>query len=117
MLKLQAGREAFAFICQHLDAYDLFIQAQESGNTPAIVYSPEEALEDPHVQARGFPVQVEHPELGETFTYPGAPYQFKGTPWRVSRRAPLIGEENAEVFAAIGVSKEELARLEASGAV
>ena len=28
------------------------------------------------LRARGFFVEVEHPELGHTVTYPGAPYQF-----------------------------------------
>ena len=27
--------------------------------------------------------RVEHPELGRTFRYPGAPYLFTGSPWRV----------------------------------
>ena len=116
-MKLQAGREAFAYICQHLDSYDIFIQGQESGNTPAIIYSPEEALEDPHIRARGFPVEVEHAELGETFTYPGAPYQFKGTPWAIRRRAPLIGENNAAVFAGLGIDSARVDELKAAGVI
>ena len=46
-------------------------------------------LSDPHFQARGFPVEVEHPELGESFTYPGAPYQLPKALWAIHRRAPL----------------------------
>ena len=58
-----------------------------------MIYTPGEAFADPHFVARGFPVEVEHPELGRTFTYPGAPYRFTGTPWRrppgaAARRAP-----------------------------
>ena len=33
-----------------------------------------------------------HPELGRNHTYPGAPYRFEKSPWRISRRAPLLGE-------------------------
>ena len=58
-----------------------------------IIYSPEEAMADPHFVARGFPVEVEHPEHGRSFTYPGAPYKFEKSPWSV-RRAPLLGEHN-----------------------
>jgi benzylsuccinate CoA-transferase BbsE subunit len=99
-MKMQAGRDAFALICQNLTAYEVFIQGQEYGNTPAIIYSPEEALEDRHILARGFPMQVEHPELGAAFAYTGAPWKFGATPWSVRRRAPLIGEDNAAVFGA-----------------
>ena len=51
-------------------------------------------MQDPHFAERGFAVPVEHPELGETFNYPGAPYVFHGTPWKLSRRAPQLGEHN-----------------------
>ena len=55
-------------------------------------------LSDPHFQARGFPVEVEHPELGESFTYAGAPYQLPKALWAIHRRAPLLGKHNAEIY-------------------
>jgi crotonobetainyl-CoA:carnitine CoA-transferase CaiB-like acyl-CoA transferase len=55
-------------------------------------------LRSPHLQERGFFVEVEHPELQQTITYPGAPYVLPESPWHLSRRAPLIGEHNAEVY-------------------
>ncbi len=116
-MKLAAGREAFAFLAQHLDAYEIFHEGQQGGTQPAIIYPPEEALEDPHIKARGFPVEVEHPELGEKFTYPGNPYRFSATPWRIRRRAPLLGEDNAAVFSEIGVDAVELADFKASGII
>jgi len=61
--------------------------------------------------ARGFAVEVEHPELGASFTYPGAPYVFEKTPWRISRRAPRLGEHNQEVFGEIGFSTAEIDTL------
>jgi hypothetical protein len=64
-----------------------------------VIYAPEEAFEDRHFAARGFPTPVEHPEIGRTVRYPGAPYRFEKTPWRISRRAPRLGEHQAEVFA------------------
>ncbi|NQZ99012.1 MAG: CoA transferase, partial [Myxococcales bacterium] len=70
-----------------------------------IIYSPEEALEDPHFVERGFPVEVEHPELGRRVTYPGAPYKFEKSPWAISRRAPKLGEHNEEVLAELGVTR------------
>ena len=84
-----------AYIASHLTAYDFFTGAQERGFQVGIIYSPEEAMADPHFVARGFPVEVEHPEHGRSFTYPDAPYKFEKSPWSVGR-APLLGEHNDE---------------------
>ncbi len=93
-----AGREAMNFLASRVPAVDFFRGAQDRGMTAGVIYSPEEAFDDPHFRARGFPVEVEHPELDRTVTYPGAPYRFEKTPWRIQRRAPRLGEHNAEVF-------------------
>jgi len=45
-------------------------------------------LEDKQLAARGFYVEVEHPELGDTITYPGAPLILNEAPWRVYHRPP-----------------------------
>ncbi|MFC1980944.1 CaiB/BaiF CoA transferase family protein [Chloroflexota bacterium] len=55
-------------------------------------------LDDKQLQARGYWSEVAHPELSKTFFYPGAPYRLSETPWKIRRRAPLIGEDNEEVF-------------------
>ena len=55
-------------------------------------------IEDPHFRERGFPVEVRHEELGRSFVYPGAPYRFERTPWRIQRRAPLLGEHNEAIL-------------------
>jgi crotonobetainyl-CoA:carnitine CoA-transferase CaiB-like acyl-CoA transferase len=93
-----AGREAMNLIAGKLDAYAFFVGAQERGMPVGIVYAPEEVMQDPHFAERGFAVPVEHPELGETFNYPGAPYVFHGTPWKLSRRAPQLGEHNQKIL-------------------
>jgi len=55
-------------------------------------------LDHPQLAARGFFPSVRHDELGTTLTYPGAPYVFSATPWRIRRRPPRLGEHNAEVL-------------------
>ena len=86
-----AAREVMWFLAEHLDAYDFFAETQGIGIATGVIYTPGEAIADPHFVARGFPVEIEHPEVDRTFTYPGAPYRFTGTPWS-ARRAPLLGE-------------------------
>jgi len=93
-----AGRQALEFVATRLSAYDFFVGAQRTGMPVGVIYAPEEAFEDLHFVARGFQTPVEHPELGRTVRYPGAPYRFEKTPWRISRRAPRLGEHTDEVF-------------------
>ncbi len=112
-----AAREALVLIASKLGGDDFFRQAQTRGLPIGIIYSPEEVLADPHFVDRGFPTPVEHPELGRTVTYPGAPYRFSATPWRIRRRAPQLGEDNARVLGDLGMSPEELGRLRGLGVV
>jgi crotonobetainyl-CoA:carnitine CoA-transferase CaiB-like acyl-CoA transferase len=93
-----AGREALCFIAERIPAYDFFIGGQTRGLACGVVASPEEAFETEHIKARGFQVEVEHEELGRTVRYPGAPFLMPASPWRISRRAPLVGEHTDEIF-------------------
>lgn len=80
----------------------------------APVSSPQEVFNSPQLRARDFFVSVEHPEVSTSFIYPGAPGKFSGSSWNIRRRAPLIGEHNAQVYhEELGLSVKELARLSA----
>ena len=112
-----AAREAVNLIASRLPAYDFFVGAQQRGMTAGVVYAPEEAFEDEHFRARGFPTEVEHPELGRSVRYPGAPYRFEKTPWRIRRRAPLLGEHDDEVLGELGYDAREIEALRRAGAI
>ena len=61
---------------------------------------------------RGFWKTVDHPELGRWFVYPGEAAIFNGSPWRISGRAPLVGEHNDKILCGeLGLSRAELALL------
>lgn len=93
-------------------AEEVYHAAQSRGFTWGAVRAPEALLEDAHLHDRGFWKQVEHPELGRTFIYSGEAAIYNGTPWAISRRAPLIGEHNAEIFRhELGLSAGEIAML------
>ncbi|HEX3864769.1 MAG TPA: CoA transferase [Stellaceae bacterium] len=95
-----------------LPAEEVYHAAQERGFTWGAVRPPEALLDDAHLQDRGFWKEVEHPELGRSFTYPGEAAIYNGSPWRISRRAPLIGEHNAEIYCdELGLSRGDLAIL------
>jgi len=93
-----AGRAALVFLAEHLSAEEFFVGAQQRGIAVGAVWSPEEALTNEHFVARGFPVAVEHGDIGRTVIYPGAPFRAPKSPWRISRRAPHIGEHQDEIL-------------------
>jgi crotonobetainyl-CoA:carnitine CoA-transferase CaiB-like acyl-CoA transferase len=93
-------------------AEQVYHAAQERGFTWGAVRAPEALLDDLHLHDRGFWKQVEHPELGRSFVYPGEAAIYTGSPWRISRRAPLIGEHNVEILCGeLGLSRGELSVL------
>ena len=61
---------------------------------------------------------MEHPELGRSFRYPGAPYLFNGSPWRVYRRPPVVGEHTRHILREeLNLSPDELLALAAEGII
>jgi crotonobetainyl-CoA:carnitine CoA-transferase CaiB-like acyl-CoA transferase len=55
-------------------------------------------VESRQIQARGLLVPVAHPDLGQSFQYPGAFAHFSATPLSAFRRPPLLGEHTREVL-------------------
>lgn len=66
-----------------------------------------EVFADPHVQARGVAVRVEHASLGHT-TVTSPPWEIGGQPLPVRRAPPTLGQHTAEIL-------EELADGSVSG--
>jgi crotonobetainyl-CoA:carnitine CoA-transferase CaiB-like acyl-CoA transferase len=82
------------------------------------LFNIEEIWESPHYQARGYWEEIYHPELEDTITYPGAPVKISDAPWRTTRRAPLIGEHNEEIFIGeLGFTNERFSFLKDQGII
>lgn len=58
--------------------------------------------QDPQLVARAFWQLVKHPELNSSLVYPGAFAKFSAMPTTLRRRAPRIGEHNAEILGEVG---------------
>ncbi len=93
--------------------YDVMHILQQAGVAAAPFMKEEEVFADPHLNARGFFEEKTHREAG-THRYPGAVWKFSKTPMNMRLVAPCLGEHNEYVMAELlGLSKEELAHLEA----
>ena len=75
-----------------------------------------ELRDDPQIAVRQIVVEGEHPTAG-AFTYVGEPVIVDGTPYRVRRPAPSLGEHTDELLGELGRSAEDIAALRAEGVI
>jgi crotonobetainyl-CoA:carnitine CoA-transferase CaiB-like acyl-CoA transferase len=66
-------------------------------NTAADIFA------DPHVKIREMLVEIEQPGNNRPITLAGPPIKLTGTPSRVYRRPPNIGEHSEEILAEAGI--------------
>jgi crotonobetainyl-CoA:carnitine CoA-transferase CaiB-like acyl-CoA transferase len=76
----------------------------------------EDLMKDPQLVERGYFAHMEHPKAGK-LPVTGAPVKMHGTPWSLRRPAPTLGQHNAEVYAALGYTTDDLAHVRAHGAI
>lgn len=91
--------------------YEVMHMLQNVGVAAIPSMCAEEILSDPHSEARGIFTKVQHPVLGEkTVVMP--PWRFSETPASIRKAAPLLGENNDEIFGGLlGMSAEEIQAL------
>lgn len=96
---------------------ELFELFEKNAIPFAPLYDMEDEANDPHLSERQFFVTIGRDENG-TFNYPGAPYKFSKTPWKLDRPAPLLGEHNEEIYCGrLGYLKEDLVALRRAGVI
>lgn len=78
----------------------------------------EDLLRNRQLEARDFWIDIEHPELGALMRYPGIPFKSTQEVEATTRRAPRIGEHNRDIYMReLGLSRDEMARLERDGVI
>jgi crotonobetainyl-CoA:carnitine CoA-transferase CaiB-like acyl-CoA transferase len=103
-----------AIIAQWTGQHDRFEAAKllQAGGVPAFpVYSVADMLKDPHLERRGYFVDLPHPEVGVR--------RHNGRPWQLERRhsdvdapAPLMGQHTDEVLQRyLNLSNDDIAAL------
>ncbi|MEA3076033.1 MAG: succinyl-CoA---D-citramalate CoA-transferase [Actinomycetota bacterium] len=84
--------------------------------TAGPIYNIEDALEDPHFQARGVFVTVDDDEVGNV-TMVGPVPRFSATPGRTTTTGPALGAHTEEVLGSIGITPTDIETLRANGVV
>ena len=104
--------ELFLYLIGNVTRDEVYHGGQKRGFNIGAVWSPDEVMNDQHLEDRGFWAEVEYPEVSETFRHPGPAGIFNGSPWVISRRSPLIGEHNEEVLCGeLGLTRTQVATL------
>jgi len=95
---------------------DASVETLRSHRVPvAPILSVREAMEHPHLIARGTVRTVNDPILGE-FKIPGFPLRFSAYPEELEFEAPMLGEHNASILEQyLGYTPARVIELETSG--
>jgi crotonobetainyl-CoA:carnitine CoA-transferase CaiB-like acyl-CoA transferase len=80
-------------------------------------YTPQQTLDDPHIQAMGFLQELDYPGLPRSARLPGTPVLFSATPGKIRNRAPMLGEHTDQILLELGYSRTEIAHLRSARVV
>jgi len=78
----------------------------------------DQVFADPHVQARGMRIEMDHPVTGAKVPLINSPMKLSGTPTEARMAPPTLGEHTDEVLGEVlGMSADEIAALRDQGIV
>lgn len=102
---------------EQLAHYDVMERLQKACVPCGAVLNAPEIVADPHLNDRGFFVEIDHPEAGR-HKYCRSPINLSKTPTDSSRPAPCLGQHNRYVLGEIvGLTETEIDRLEEKGII
>lgn len=81
------------------------------------VYTPQQALDDPQVQAMGFLKPVDYRGLPKPAPVADLPLRFSRSPAGITQPPPELGADTDAVLAGLGYGAAEIAQLRADGIV
>ncbi len=73
-----------------------FEEFQSNRLAAAPINPPSGYVYDEQTKHRNYFVEVDHPEFGQ-HRFPGDPYKFSESPWRIARGAPLLGASTDKI--------------------
>lgn len=94
-----------------------WLSVLQSAGYPCGPYNmPHEAIRDPHAEANGYVVDLDHPGFGVYRTI-GMPFQMEKSRSEVTSPSPRFGDDTTDVMEEVGLDAELVASLLASGVI
>jgi len=103
--------------CASLSCAEALAALEEASIVAGQVYSPQQALDDPHIRAAGLLEEVTFPGLDGTLPLAPTPIELSETPGTYRHRAPLVGEHTDEILRALGYDAAEITALREEGVI
>ncbi|UCH43280.1 MAG: CoA transferase [Dehalococcoidales bacterium] len=98
-------------------AEEVMALLQAQGVAAGVVQNAGDIASDQQLRARGFFIELEHPELGKTVS-DGNPIRLSRTPASYHRAAPTAGQDNDYVYGELlDISESELTELRRQGVI
>lgn len=116
--RMEHWEELYSLVAPRLAQWtnlDLMRETMARGLVIGLVQTPTQVVESPHLEERGFFVELDHPETGP-MQYPGSGFFIDGdNAMAADRPAPQLGEHNVEILCGeLGLSLSELGLLRAA---
>jgi len=90
------------------------LAAMEEARLPAgPIMSPQEVLEDPHIEAKGLFQAIDYPGLDKPAPIMQTPVELSETPGEIRHRAPTLGEHTDSIMRELGYQQAEIDELRA----
>lgn len=90
------------------------LELLEANRIPAgAVYTPQQALDDRHVNEAGFFHKMQFPGVAKPVPVVQEPVKLSRTPLTIRRRAPKLGEHTEQILQELGYAAEDIAKLKA----
>lgn len=94
------------------------LAALEKARIPAgPVYSPQQALDDPHIKAMNYLKPLDFPGLPGPAPIMETPLRLSRSPGTVRQRAPMLGEHTETILGELGYSAAEIAAFHEEGII
>ncbi len=97
--------------CAEQSCAEALAALEEASIVAGQVYSPQQALDDPHIRLAHLLEEQSHPSLEATFPLAPTPIELSETPGVYRRPAPLLGEHTEQILQSLGYGAAEIEAL------